>query len=106
MATDAELTAACQAVHALNIQEAHAGKRVSLRDEINAALDAAQAVREDDAHEPFIAPLPEGYMRKGGQNAAPVGPRPPPPPAFHPVHKPDQVGELSDPADYPAKKES
>lgn len=49
MATDAELTAACQAVHALNIQEAHAGKRVSLRDEINAALEAAQAVREDDA---------------------------------------------------------
>jgi hypothetical protein len=35
----------------------------------------------------FIAPLSEGYRRKGGQNVGPSAnnPRPPPPPPFRPA---------------------
>lgn len=38
----------------------------------------------------FIAPLREGYSRKGGQNVAPAAnsPRPPAPPPFRPATGP------------------
>lgn len=43
----------------------------------------------------YVKPMSEGYLRKGGQNAAPAAnaPRPPAPPPFRPNQSPARSGE-------------